>query len=93
MSENKLKVDSGTIIRTVLLVVAIVNQILVASGKNPLPFSEDQIYTALSGIFTVCTVLAAWWKNNNFTQAALQAQELLDAIKEEDRAANIERKE
>ena len=93
MTENKLKVDSGTIIRTILLIVAIVNQILAASGKNPLPFSDEEIYTALSGIFTVCTVIAAWWKNNNFTQAAMQAQELLDAIKEEDKAADAEREE
>lgn len=82
---EKRSVDSGTIIRTVLLIVAIANQILVTNGKNPLPFSNEEIYTALSGIFTVCTVIAAWWKNNNFTQAAIQAQDVLDSIKKENK--------
>ena len=82
---EKRSVDSGTIIRTILLIVAIVNQILVANGKNPLPFSNEEIYTTLSGIFTVCTVIAAWWKNNNFTQAAIQAQDVLDSIKKENK--------
>ena len=82
---EKRSVDSGTIIRTVLLIVAIVNQILVANGKNPLPFSNEEIYTGLSGIFTVCTGIAAWWKNNNFTQAAIQAQDVLDSIKKENK--------
>ena len=35
-----MKVQTGTIVRTVVLLFALFNQLLTAAGKNPLPFSE-----------------------------------------------------
>ena len=42
--ENKEKPSVGTIARTLALTLVLVNQTLIASGKNPLPFSEETIY-------------------------------------------------
>ena len=39
---------AGTLVRTVMLVVALLNLVLTSFGKNPLPFSDEQIYTGLS---------------------------------------------
>ena len=69
-----MKVTAGTIARTVVLAVSLLNVLLNAFGKNPLPFSDDEVYTAVS---TVAASLAAWWKNNSFTKAALKADETL----------------
>lgn len=38
---------AGTLVRTVTLVVALLNLVLTSFGKNPLPFSDEQIYTGL----------------------------------------------
>ena len=38
-----MKVTKETIIRTIILLIALVNQVLTSFGKNPLPFSDDQI--------------------------------------------------
>ena len=46
-------------------------------GKNPLPFSDDEVYTTVSTVVAVVASLAAWWKNNSFTKAALKADETL----------------
>ena len=53
---------AGTLVRTVMLVVALLNLVLTSFGKNPLPFSDEQIYTGLSALVTVAAALAAWWK-------------------------------
>lgn len=71
------KVETATIVRTVVLIVALVNQALVISGKSPIPYSEEEVGQAVSMIITVAASLWAWWKNNSFTQAAIDADEVL----------------
>ena len=68
---NEQKVTPETIIRTIVLVLALINQALTASGKNPLPFAESEIYELLTLLVTIGASLWAWWKNNSFTMPAL----------------------
>lgn len=72
-----MKVTAGTIARTAVLAFSLLNVLLNAFGKNPLPFSDDEVYTAVSTVVAVAASLAAWWKNNSFTKAALKADETL----------------
>lgn len=72
-----MKISAGTIARTAVLVVSLLNVLLNAFGKNPLPFSDDQVYTAVSTVVAVAASIAAWWKNNSFTKAAIKADETL----------------
>ena len=44
--------NRNTIIRTAILFVALLNQVLTMSGKNPLPFSEGEIYELLTMVIT-----------------------------------------
>lgn len=37
-------VSKDTIIRTIVTFVALVNSVLTMIGKNPLPFSDDEVY-------------------------------------------------
>ncbi|WP_336737368.1 phage holin [Bacillus altitudinis] len=76
--------DKGTVIRTVLLFMALINQALILFGKPILPISEDQVtslaetlYLASSMIFTIATTLAAWFKNNYVTDKGKQQKEVL----------------
>ncbi|MEC0715337.1 phage holin [Bacillus licheniformis] len=76
--------DKGTVIRTVLLFIALANQTLIMFGKSALPISEDQVntladalYLAGSTIFTIVTTLVAWFKNNYVTGKGKQQKELL----------------
>lgn len=75
-------VSKETIIRTIILVIALVNQVLTASGKNPLPFSDEELYTGLTAVFTVAASAWAWWKNNSFTQNAIAADAYKDKLNE-----------
>ena len=67
-----------TLIVTALLLV---NTILTASGKNPIPYSESAVYELISNFLSAVAVLYAWWKNQNVTDEAIQAQGWLDELK------------
>lgn len=73
----KSKIETGTIVRTVMLSFALFNQALTISGRSPLPFTDEEAGEAVSMALTVAASLWAWWKNNSFTQAAIAADEAL----------------
>ena len=73
-------VKTDTIIRTIVLVIALVNQGLAIFGKEAFPVTEDQVYQAVTLIATVVSAVWAWWKNNSFTKNAIEADKLLDAL-------------
>ena len=75
------KIPTQTIIRAIVLLVTLVNTVLTMSGKNPLPFAEDELYAWLSAAATVAATLWAWWKNNSFTPEAIQADKYLAELK------------
>ncbi len=75
------KIPTETIIRAIVLFVTLVNTFLTMSGKNPLPFAEEELYAWLSAAATVAATLWAWWKNNSFTPEAIQADEYLAELK------------
>ena len=73
----KKRIETGTIVRTAVLIFALVNQVLTISGYHPLPFTEGEFGEAVSMVLTVCAALWSWWKNNSFTQNAITADEQL----------------
>lgn len=78
-----MKVSAGTIARTAAMAVTIANTILTAAGKNPLPFSDTEVYAWISDIAAIATSIVVWWKNNSFTKSAIQADIVLKKLKEE----------
>lgn len=59
--------DKASIIRTIVLVIALVNQSLVLSGKSPLPFESAEVENIVTILFTV--VASVWtWKKDNFSK-------------------------
>lgn len=78
-----MKISKETIIRTVLLIVALVNMALNAFGKNTLPFTDDEISEIISVVFMAVTSITAWWKNNSFTEKARIADLYLEGLRED----------
>lgn len=74
-------VKTETIARTIVLILALANQVLAIAGKEVLPFTEDQVYQIVTLIGTIVASAWAWWKNNSFTQAAIEADKVLDQLK------------
>ena len=70
-------VTLGTITRTLLLFLAIINQLLTARGMSPLPIDDVELAETIAFFFTAVTALIAWWKNNSFTKKAIEADKVL----------------
>lgn len=71
----------GTITRTVVLFLALFNQVLVIMGYSPIPIEDESVVEAISLIATIGTALVAWWKNNSFTQKAIIADSYMKELK------------
>lgn len=76
-----MKVSKGTIVRTAILIMTIINSGLAIFGKSPLPFSDETVKQVISFLFSTGAAIVAWWKNNSFTKAALKADEILNENK------------
>lgn len=76
-----MKVKADTIARTIVLILALVNQVLAVLGKGTIDIAENDIYQLVSIAWTVVSAVVAWWYNNSFTEHALRADKYLAALK------------
>ena len=74
-------VTAGAVARTIVLLVALLNQILAMGGKQAISIADNDIYQTVSLLFTIGAAVWAWWKNNSFTQNAVKADEILNKLK------------
>lgn len=79
---DNLKVSKETLVRTIVLIIALINSILTMCNVNPLPFSDEQVYEGVSAVISVVATIWAWWKNNSFTKEAVIADEYKKSLKE-----------
>lgn len=66
-------------IRLVVMIIFAVNAVL--AGKGYSHIDNNQLTEILSYIIAAVAAVWAWWKNNNITEAASQAQEVLRDLK------------
>lgn len=78
----KNNITAGTIARTIVLILALANQVLAMCGKQVLNIADDDIYQVVSIVFTIGASAVAWWKNNSFSQTALKADKVMAELKE-----------
>ena len=62
MNNNKISI----LVRTCVLFVALINQLLMVFGYSILPISEQQISELCTALFTIVAALWAWWTDNKF---------------------------
>jgi len=69
--------DKGTLIRTIVLFIALVNQFLVSFGLYEIPGTAEEQTAFISAIFTFVTAVIAWFKNNYVTSRGKKQKEVL----------------
>lgn len=82
---NRPNITAGTVIRTVTLALALINQILTSMGHSVIPIDNDTIVQFVTAAFTIVSALIAFWKNNSFTPIAREADEILRDLKKNDK--------
>ena len=78
---NAPTISAGTSARTACLLLALTNQVLSALGKPVLPIESATVEQLVTAGITTVTALIAWWMNNSFTAAALEADKTFDRLK------------
>ena len=78
---NEPTISAGTVARTAALLLALTSQVLSALGKPVLPIKSATVEQLVTAGITTVTALIAWWKNNSFTAAALEADKTYDRLK------------
>ncbi|MFD0129914.1 phage holin, partial [Bacillus subtilis] len=48
--------DKGTAVRTVLLLIALINQTMLMLGKSPLDITEDQVNQLADALYTAGSI-------------------------------------
>lgn len=76
-----MKVTAGTIARTVLLVLALVNQGLTITGHAPIPVDNALVEQFIALGFTGIMAIITYWKNNSWTKPALIADQYKNQLK------------
>lgn len=61
-------------IRLLVAAILMLNSVLTSKGLNPIPFDETAFSDIALQIATGLSVLWVWWKNNNVTGKAQEAQ-------------------
>ena len=72
--------DLGVIARSIMLILAYVNQMIAVIGMQS--FATSMTYQVLSLILTLAASTLAAWKNNDFTHLAQLAGKVLKALKD-----------
>lgn len=73
--------SKATVVRTIMLVLTIINDILIFRGKSPINIDESTVYQIVSILATILVPIWTWWKNNSITRHAKKADEYLDKLK------------
>lgn len=71
----------GQIIRTVIYIATMLNTILTATGHNPLPISDSEVYIYATLALTVAVFVYGVWKNYPTSEAGRVADKVLHAVK------------
>lgn len=68
------------VIRLIVTAMLMVNMCLTLVGKNPIPFDEAQITEFLTMCAAGLSTLWIWWKNNNVSKDAKEAQDYKNTL-------------
>ena len=74
-----------TIIRTICLALALINQILAIYGKEKIPITDEEVYQLVSIVVTIGVSIWTWWRNNSFTQPAIKADIYMEELRAKER--------
>lgn len=78
-----MKIGKGTIIRTIMLIIVLVNMILQHFGIDIIKVDESEIASLVEILIELAVIVVTFWKNNSFTDKAIKADEFLKKLKED----------
>lgn len=75
-----MKIKKSTIVRTIVLAVAIVNKFLTTKGMGFNLFMNEELAGLLADLFLSVISIITFWYNNSFTKNAIAADNYLEDL-------------
>lgn len=77
-----MKITKGTLVRTALIILVVINLILERCGIDVIPTDESMILMFVETIIELASIFVGFWKNNSFTEKAIKADKFLKELRE-----------
>lgn len=77
-----MKITKSTIVRTILVILVMINFILEKCGVDIISVDESTILMFVETAIEIAVLAVGFWKNNSFTQKAIKADEFLKRLRE-----------
>ena len=74
-------INVATYVRYGLMLLSAVNTILTHFGKNPITYSEEEIYQVLTDVFTILILIVNTYKDNPTSKESIDCTDLQRAMK------------
>ncbi len=76
-----MKVSKWTIVRTIGIVLVLVNMILQRMGHDVIDVSESEILVFVETLIEIAIIAVGFWKNNSYSEKAIKADEFLQTLR------------
>lgn len=77
-----MNISKGTIVRTISLLIVLINIVLNKCGIDAINVSESEILSLVEVLIEIAVIAVSFWKNNSFTEKAIKADEFLKTLRE-----------
>lgn len=71
----------GTIVRSIMFFIVVINLVLEKLGYDVLDISENEVGVLVELGISLAILILSWWKNNSLTKNAQKADEYLAELK------------
>ena len=80
-------ISKSTIVRTILVIIVVVNIVLERFGIDVIPADEHIITMLVETLIEIAAIAIGFWKNNSYSKAAIKADAFLKRLRAEESAA------
>lgn len=77
-----MEISKGTIVRTILLIIALINLGLKHFGLDIINVSESEVLSVVEYVIEIAIIVVGFWKNNSYTEKAIEADKFLQKLRE-----------
>lgn len=77
-----MKISKGTIVRTIMIALVVVNMVLQHMGLDIIKVDENSLLNVVELLIELAIIIVGFWKNNSYTDKAIKADEFLKALRD-----------
>lgn len=79
-----MSISKGTIVRTIAILLVIVNMVLKHFGLDVINVDESAILTFVEILIEIAVIIVGFWKNNSYSENAIRADKFLKELRASD---------